>query len=510
MGQQESLPTFDVEKQREKLLEDVIKVEKEIKHFEDTKKKKREKKVEEISEGSRNSRKYDLSQINWPDPDPITHRSELLVDDVTRMNAKEVDRIFFVRCLEDVKHVLRLARAQGKTVSMRGTKHCMGGHTIAENGFVIDMARLNHMEFQEETSSIKVGPGALWSQLVLYLNRFGMSPQTLQSYSTFSVGGSLSVNAHGITSDNSLQDSVIKMKVIKWDGTEIVCTRDGDGEGGELFGLVLGGYGMFGVIAEVELKVQPNVHLWMDMIECTTEEFPILYQNILKADDVDIKLGRIDTVKGESCQLFVFRRQMEPGMRTVSNLPLEPRKMSKSSQMMYKWILPSGKAIRSTIENVTSQALDWSDENERNLLIYESCEPLARMYSPFHELDDTFVLQEFFVPAKNFSAWVQRAKPMLTKNHEKVTLLNCTVRYVLEDQTTFLAYSRAKEGSYAFVLYYRIKKCPEADRTLEEIHTILADISLSLGGTFYLPYRHHYSIEQLQDSYPMIQEFFEK
>ena len=161
---------------------------------------------------------------------------------------------------------------------------------------------------------------------------------------------------------------------------------------------------VIGVIVEIELKVQPNVHLWMDMIECSTEEFPILYQNILKADDVDIKLGRIDTVSGETCQMFIFRRQMEPGMRTVSNLPLEPRQMSKSSQMMYKWILPSGKALRSILENATSQALDWSDENERNLLIYESVEPLARMYSPFHELDDTFVLQEFFVPAKNFSA----------------------------------------------------------------------------------------------------------
>ena len=89
------------------------------------------------------------------------------------------------------------------------------------------------------------------------------------------------------------------MTVIKWDGTEVVCTRDAGGEAGELFGLVLGGYGMFGVIVEIELKVQPNVHLWMEMIECSIEEFPILYQNILLAEDVDIKLGRIDTVSGE-------------------------------------------------------------------------------------------------------------------------------------------------------------------------------------------------------------------
>ena len=107
------------------------------------------------------------------------------MDDVTRMNAEEIDRIFFVRTAEDVKHVLHLARSHGKTVSMRGTKHSMGGHTIAKDGYVIDMARLNHMEYSKDTKTIKVGPGALWSKIVFYLNKFGLSLKTLQSYSTF-------------------------------------------------------------------------------------------------------------------------------------------------------------------------------------------------------------------------------------------------------------------------------------------------------------------------------------
>ena len=33
---------------------------------------------------------------------------------------------------------------------------------------------------------------------------------------------------------------------------------------------------------------------------------------------------------------------------------------------------------------------------------------------------------------------------------------------------------------------------------------------LFLGGTFYLPYRHHYSLEQLYTAYPMIEKFFER
>ena len=517
MGHQHSKIKKDFHEQRKVLVDDIIKVENELK---DLNKRKSELAAKEgddyIDEEDHIHEENQIKKLHtkgfkWPDPDPNGDEDHVLkVDDVSRMNATPVSRLFMVRNKEDVKHVLYLAREEGVPVSMRGTKHSMGGHTIAENGFVMDMDRINHMKYNKNSSSVTLGPGALWSNVVFYLNRFGMSPRTLQSYSTFSVGGSLSVNAHGITSDDSVQESVLSLTLIKWDGTEVVCAKGEKGEAGELFSLALGGYGMFGVIVEVEMSVVPNVHLWSEMIDCSLDEFPIIYGNLLKSEDVNIKLGRIDTVSGERCQIFVFRTQSEEGVSTVSNLPLEPREMTRTSQVMYKWILPGGKMIRSMLENAAHKALDWSEENERNQLIFESCEPLARLYSPFHELEDTFILQEFFIPKREFLAWTNNAKSILIKKYENVTLLNCTVRFVNEDKTTTLAYSRDSEGSFAFVLYYRLRRSEEGDKVLEEIHHSLADITLKLGGTFYLPYRHHYSVEQLKQSYPMIIQFFEK
>ena len=517
MGHQHSKIKKDFHEQRKVLVDDILKVEKELK---DLNKRKSELAAKEgdddIDEEDHIHEENEIKKLHtkgfkWPDPDPNGGEDHVLkVDDVSRMNATPVSRLFMVRNKEDVKHVLHLAREEGVPVSMRGTKHSMGGHTIAENGFVMDMDRINHMKYNKNSSSVTLGPGALWSNVVFYLNRFGMSPRTLQSYSTFSVGGSLSVNAHGITSDDSVQESVLSLTLVKWDGTEVVCVKGEKGEAGELFSLALGGYGMFGVIVEVEMSVVPNVHLWSEMIDCSLDEFPIIYGNLLNSKDVNIKLGRIDTVSGERCQIFVFRTQSEEEVSTVSNLPLEPREMTRTSQVMYKWILPGGKMIRSMLENAAHKALDWSEENERNQLIFESCEPLARLYSPFHELEDTFVLQEFFIPKREFLAWTNNAKSILIKKYENVTLLNCTVRFVNEDKTTTLAYSRDSEGSFAFVLYYRLRRSEEADKVLEEIHHSLAEISLKLGGTFYLPYRHHYSVEQLKQSYPMIIQFFEK
>ena len=124
--------TFDIEQQ-------VMTVDKEMKELEEQKKKRKlisdqnnitlaEKNIKiskHIDEGD-----YNLDELIWPDPNPEINQNVLMVDDVTQMNAKVVDRIFMVRTTEDVQHVLKLARMNGKTVSMRGTKHSMGGHTI--------------------------------------------------------------------------------------------------------------------------------------------------------------------------------------------------------------------------------------------------------------------------------------------------------------------------------------------------------------------------------------------
>ena len=61
------------------------------------------------------------SDANWPDPSP-TSGAPPLVDDVTRMNAAPVQRVFCVREEADILRVLELARQDGVPVSVRGTR----------------------------------------------------------------------------------------------------------------------------------------------------------------------------------------------------------------------------------------------------------------------------------------------------------------------------------------------------------------------------------------------------
>jgi FAD/FMN-containing dehydrogenase len=86
-----------------------------------------------------------------------------------------------------------------------------------------------------------------------------------------------------------------------------------------------------------------------------------------------------------------------------------------------------------------------------------------------------------------------------------VTLLNTTIRYVRADTHTALPYARS--DSYAFVLYFRLRRTREADEVLHKYHTKLADLALACDGSFYLPYRLHYSDAQLRAAYPNFDAF---
>lgn len=440
----------------------------------------------------------------WPDG---VYQHRVVADDVSQLNPTNVTGIFQVRTIEDIQQIIR--HAQGRTVTARGAKHSMGGQSISHNGLLIDMSYVKHMEYHPKENTVTVGCGALWSDLIKYLNPYGKSPRTLQSYCSFSVGGTLSVNGHGITTDYTVSESVTQFRLVQATGKVIECSRDAESEEArELFKLCLGGYGLFGVIYDVTLKVSDNTMLAMDNTTVLVSEFPAIYDAVLLQDDVEMKLARIDTTTFETIDLFVFTRDCDTP--TVSGLPVKPKEMSTFSAFIYKWMAAPLREVRFAMERSLGMALDWSGVSNRNEMLYESAAPLARLYSPLVLVDDTFVLQEYFIPKAHFLRFMREAKCIVVDklNHETLlTLLNITIRFVHHDTDTALPYASSPDGMFAFVLYYRLRRTDAADRKLAEYHDLLATAALRMHGTFYLPYRHHFSNEQLAQAYPTFHHF---
>jgi hypothetical protein len=435
------------------------------------------------------------------------------VDDVTKLNETYVDQIFSVTNYKEVINVIKLAKEQNKKVIARGESHSMGGQSIVKDGFIIDTKQFNKvLSFDRVNATVTVEPGITWLRLIYFLNKYSYSPEILQSYASFSVGGSCSVNIHGITSDNTLSKSILELVIVNSKGEIVTCNRKINRE---LFSLVLGGYGLFGIIISVKLKIVNNTKLYMNSLNTNIQNFAPIYDSFINNKRINIKIARVNISNMEDINLYVFTKSngLQPVVSPINEMPKE---MSKMSQSIYKWMLPnqSVQKIRFNLETLIGKPLDFiSNSTSRNEFLYETAKPLATLYSPFVDLNKTHILQEYFVPDDvegNFIEWMNYLKEIFVNNNYKfkhVDLLNVTIRYVMKDTDTFLKY--APKNMYAFVFYYRIDKSEIGDWELKGIHELLVNKVLSLGGTFYLPYRLHYKYDQMETAYNSIGQFFE-
>ena len=120
-----------------------------------------------------------------------------------------------------------------------------------------------------------------------------------------------------------------------------------------------------------------------------------------------------------------------------------------------------------------------------------------------NRLDDTDILQEYFLPQKEMPRFVDGLRKAVKANG--ANLLNVTIRIVHKDTVTALPY--AKQDMFAFVLYFNQRFTEKESKILEKTTTDLIDLATSLDGTFYLPYQLYYSPEKLRKAYPEIDSF---
>ena len=100
----------------------------------------------------------------------------------------------------------------------------------------------------------------------------------MQSQNIFTVGGSLSANAHGRDIRyGSLIDTVRSFRLLKADG-EIITVKPDD----DLFTVVIGGYGLFGVILDVELSLTRDELYKMETTSLDYREYTAYFSKACK------------------------------------------------------------------------------------------------------------------------------------------------------------------------------------------------------------------------------------
>jgi FAD/FMN-containing dehydrogenase len=430
------------------------------------------------------------------------------VDDASRRNQTRVAEVWSmpddpVAAEAQLQSLFRRARAQRARVAIAGARHSMGGHTIYPDGIIVDMLPFHRMELDSDKRILRVGAGARWREIVPWLDVRGYSVAVMQSNDDFSVGGSISVNCHGWQHDHQpIASTVLSLRLMKADGSIVTCSRDVNVE---LFSLVLGGYGLFGVILDVELKVVPNERYKAESEVIASDQYVGRFMDKVRGSpDIGMVYGRLSIVPGEKtflreAILTVFR--LAPCTR--EEIPaLAASGLNSLRRQVFRAQIGSdkGKEIRWQAEKTLGEQVT-NRYVSRNQLFNEG----AGIYQE-HNADRTDILHEYFIPPDRVAAFLDRARAIVPKHHGD--LLNVTIRNIMEDTDTFLRY--ANQELFAFVMLFNQPRTRDADTRMEEMTRELVDAAIACGGRYYLPYRLHASKGQMARAYPNAAAFFER
>jgi FAD/FMN-containing dehydrogenase len=178
----------------------------------------------------------------------------LIVEDSGKLLPTSIKQIRSATDERSLQEWIQAAAKQGEKISVAGMQHSQGGHTYYPGGIMIDMKSYDKiLAYHPEEKMIRVQSGITWEKIQQHINPDGLAIRVMQSQNIFTVGGSLSVNVHGRDIRyGSLLDSVESFRLLQADGSIIEVSRT---QHPELFNLVIGGYGLFGIILDVTLKL---------------------------------------------------------------------------------------------------------------------------------------------------------------------------------------------------------------------------------------------------------------
>ncbi|MCY4128671.1 MAG: FAD-binding oxidoreductase [Gammaproteobacteria bacterium] len=379
-------------------------------------------------------------------------------------------------------------------VSVGGGRFSMGGQVALPDSLHLDMRGMNRvLAVAPERRVVRLQAGATWRDLQEAIDEHDLAVSIMQSFSNFTVGGSVSVNCHGrYVNKGPLVNSVRALQVVGADGRVQELTPESN-----LFRGVIGGYGGLGVVTEVELELDQNSRLLRIVEKADIESYPDYFNAKIAGDsevvfhNADLRPPRFDEPR------LISWITTDEHVTVPERLIPRDRDYTRNRNLIWAVSeLPGGKRLRRRVEDrlFAQKAVVW--RNYEASLDTESLEPRTRLFS-------TYLLQEYFIPVGNFVPFVRSMVRVLRRN--EVNALNVSIRHSPPDQTSLMTW--APTEVFSFVLYYKQRNTQRARREAELWTRELIDAALDNDGRYYLPYRLHATDAQFEHAYPEVREF---
>ena len=433
------------------------------------------------------------------------------VNDVhSRLNRTSVRSVLQPASIEALQTIIRRARAENQAVSVAGGRHAMGGQQFGTDGVLLDMSRMNRvLGFDAGRREVEVEAGIQWPELVDYLveAQRGCSLQSgiIQKQTgadRLSIGGALAANIHGRgLSLKPIINDVESFVLVDAEGRALRCSRS---ENHELFRLAIGGYGLFGIIAQVTLRLQPRRKVERVV---RVAELPDLMPSFEARIADGFLYGDFQFMTDPDGDGFLRQGVFSCYRPVADETPAPPshRELSPDdwSQLLYLAHTNRQRAFEVYAAHYlsTDGQIYWSDTHQLSVYLDDYHSRLDRQLGTAERGSE--MITEVYVPREKLVAFMEATRADF-RAHE-TGLIYGTIRLIEKDEESFLAWAKERYACVVFNLHVAhssagIEKAKEDFRRLIER-------AIQHGGSYYLTYHRWATREQVLACYRQFPEF---
>ncbi len=435
----------------------------------------------------------------------------ILLNDVhSQLNPTSVADVIRPACLEELCGAVNTARRRGLKISVSGGRHAMGGQQFGADTLHIDCRSLNDVtEFNAACGLIRIGAGAMWPAVINAVREQPCAiPWGIRQKQTgaddLTLAGAVSANIHGrgLTFGPFVED-VEAVTIVRADGRVATCSRE---EEPELFALVCGGYGLFGLVADVTLRLVPRQKL----------------VRIVDICDIDDALHAVRRRAADGCvygdfQYAIDARDDEFLRRGVfacyKPAPADAPEPDPSADLPREtWL----QLLRLAHDNPrqafalyaghylgTHGRTYWSDTMQLATYLPNYAEFLASREDgqpASGEEARTLMITELYVPPDALPAFMADARRVLRETGARD--IYGTIRAIAPDTTTFLPWAAGERACVIFNLL--VQHSASGLSCARAAARGLIDVAAARGGSFYLTYHRWATRDQLLRCHPRL------
>jgi FAD/FMN-containing dehydrogenase len=437
----------------------------------------------------------------------------ILVNDIhSQLNSTRVLEISQPRSLEEVQTMVRTARKHQKIISVAGGRHAMGGQQFGTDTLLIDSRKLNRvLNLDRKRGILEVEAGIEWPELIDgYLalqNGEGQAwgiAQKQTGADRLTMAGTIAANAHGrgLTMKPFVSD-VESFVLVNAAGKALSCSRT---ENPELFRLVHGGYGLFGIVTSVRLRLTPRRKV-QRVVEIRTADDLIAAFDMRIADG--FQYGDFQFSIENASEDFLHRGVFSCYRPVPMDAPIPPAEKHLTDedwrQLLYLAHTDEKQAFDRYADYYlsTNGQVYWSDLHQ--LSIYPDNyhrEIDSKLHAPYPA---TEMITEIDVPRTALKGFLDEAREDFRKY--SIQLIYGTVRLIERDDQSFLPWAKQPYACTIFNLH--TVHSPEGLQQSENAFRRLIDMAVRRGGSYYLTYHRYATRDQVESCYPRFAEFLQ-